>query len=111
MDFTADGSLALASCEFSGQLVVVDLRSQTVRRVIDLPDRASGGAPQDVKLSPDGSTFYVADMHANGLWVVDAHSFAIEGFIATGAGAHGLYPVATRATSTSRTGRPARSAS
>ncbi len=92
MDFTADGSLALASCEFSGQMVVVDLRNQTVRRVIDLPDRAGGGAPQDVKLSPDGTTFYVADMHANGLWVINARTFAIEGFIPTGAGAHGLYP-------------------
>ena len=27
--------------------------------------------PQDVKLSPDGQIFYVADMHANGLWEVD----------------------------------------
>ena len=28
--------------------------------------------PQDVKLSPDGRIFYVADMHANGLWEIDA---------------------------------------
>jgi DNA-binding beta-propeller fold protein YncE len=45
-----------------------------------------------VKLSPDGSTFYVADMQANGLWVIDARTFALEGFIPTDAGAHGLYP-------------------
>jgi YVTN family beta-propeller protein len=92
MDFTADGRLALASCEFSGQMIVVDLREQVVRQVIDLPDHGDGAAPQDVKLSPDGSTFYVADMRANGLWVIDAHTFALEGFLPTGAGAHGLYP-------------------
>ena len=30
--------------------------------------------PQDVKLSPDGSVFYVADMHANGVWEIDART-------------------------------------
>jgi YVTN family beta-propeller protein len=92
MDFTANGSFALASCEFSGQMLVVDLRHLVVRRVIDLPNRGAGSAPQDVKLSPDGSTFYVADMKANGLWVIDAHTFAVETFLPTDAGAHGLYP-------------------
>ena len=92
MDFTADGALALASCEFSGQLVVVDLHALAVRRVIDLPDFGIRPMPQDVKLSPDGSTFYVADMQANGLWVIDAHTFALEGFVLTDKGAHGLYP-------------------
>jgi YVTN family beta-propeller protein len=92
MDFTADGALALASCEFSGQMVVVDLHAQAVQRVIDLPNHGVRPMPQDVKLSPDGSTFYVADMQANGLWVINAHTFALEGFIPTDAGAHGLYP-------------------
>ena len=31
MDFTADGTLALASCEFSGDLVVIDVRAPTRR--------------------------------------------------------------------------------
>ena len=35
----------------------------------------SGAMPQDVKLSPDGRVFYVADMMANGVWLVDAKSF------------------------------------
>jgi DNA-binding beta-propeller fold protein YncE len=48
--------------------------------------------PQDVKLSPDGRTFFVADMAAGGVWLVDARKFRIHGFIRTGAGAHGLYP-------------------
>jgi DNA-binding beta-propeller fold protein YncE len=48
--------------------------------------------PQDVKLAPDGSIFYVADMHAGGVWELSAKSFQIVGFLTTGAGAHGLYP-------------------
>ena len=48
--------------------------------------------PQDVKLSPDGRAFFVADMTAGGIWMIDARRSASAGFIRTGAGAHGLYP-------------------
>jgi YVTN family beta-propeller protein len=92
MDYTADGSLALASCEFSGQMVVVDLVRQSIRMTINLPSLGATPRPQDVKLSPDGKTFFVADMNSNGLWEFDARTFRIEGFMATGAGTHGLYP-------------------
>ena len=47
--------------------------------------------PQDVKLSPDGRVFYVADMASNGVWLVDADRFRRIGFVPTGRGAHGLY--------------------
>jgi sugar lactone lactonase YvrE len=47
--------------------------------------------PQDVKLSPDGRVFYVADMASNGVWKISGRSFERNGFIRTGAGAHGLY--------------------
>ena len=50
------------------------------------------GMPQDVRVSPDGKTFFVADMMADGVHVVDGESFRQIGFIATGVGAHGLYP-------------------
>jgi hypothetical protein len=50
------------------------------------------GMPQDVRASPDGKTFFVADMMADGVHVVDGESFRQIGFIATGVGAHGLYP-------------------
>jgi YVTN family beta-propeller protein len=50
------------------------------------------GMPQDVRASPDGKLFFVADMMADGIHVVDGESFAQTGFIATGKGAHGLYP-------------------
>ena len=50
------------------------------------------GMPQDVRASPDGKIFYVADMMADGVHVVDGESFKQIGFIATGVGTHGLYP-------------------
>ena len=50
------------------------------------------GMPQDVRASPDGKLFYVADMMADGVHVVDGESFKQVGFIATGVGTHGLYP-------------------
>lgn len=53
---------------------------------------ASRGMPQDVRISPDGKLFYVADMLADGVHVVDGASFRQVGFIPTGIGAHGLYP-------------------
>jgi YVTN family beta-propeller protein len=50
------------------------------------------GMPQDVRASPDGKIFYVADMMADGVHVVDGASFRQIGFVPTGVGAHGLYP-------------------
>jgi YVTN family beta-propeller protein len=89
MDFTANGRLALVSCEFAGRMVVVDLIHERVIKTIDL---RPGSMPQDVKISPDGHTFYVADMAQGGVWLIGAQRLAKLGFVATGAGAHGLYP-------------------
>jgi DNA-binding beta-propeller fold protein YncE len=89
MDFTADARLALVSCEFAGRMAVVDLRRERVVGAINL---RRGAMPQDVKLSPDGRTFYVADMASNGVWLIDAHRLRKERFQPTGRGAHGLYP-------------------
>ncbi|MBL8350712.1 MAG: YncE family protein [Burkholderiaceae bacterium] len=50
------------------------------------------GMPQDIRSSPDGKRFYIADMHADGVHIVDGESFTQVGFITTGIGAHGLYP-------------------
>ncbi len=100
MDFTADGRFALVSCEFIGRMLVLDVAERKQIKLIDLPNVHHGqvgpghGAhlkPQDVKLSPDGKTFYVADMHAHGMFVFDAKTFERTGYIATGDGAHGLY--------------------
>jgi len=91
MDFSADGRYLIASCEFSGQLVKVDLASERVVGVLNLPD-GRGGQPQDVRISPDGSIFYVADLAADGVWKVDGRRLRVLGFVRTGSGAHGLYP-------------------
>ena len=87
-DFSADGRYALFSCEFSGQLVKVDIATERVVGYLSLP---KGSMPQDVKLSPDGKVFYVADMAHNGVWLVDGARLRTIGFRYTGKGAHGLY--------------------
>ena len=88
LDFTADGRYLLASCEFGAKLIAVDVRKE---KLVGSTALESGAMPQDVKLSPDGRVFYVADMMANGVWLVDAKTFGRIGFTPTGAGAHGLY--------------------
>jgi YVTN family beta-propeller protein len=90
MDFSADGRVAYASCEFEGAMIRVDLRSRRMTRKLVLGH--GGGSPQDVKLSPDGHVLYVADQVADGVWELDAHRFRTIGFLPTGAGTHGLYP-------------------
>ena len=90
MDFTADGRQLLASCEFAARMIVVDVARETVLRTIALT-RVAGGMPQDVKLSPDGRVFYVADMMADGLYEIDGAARRVVGFLPTGKGVHGLY--------------------
>jgi YVTN family beta-propeller protein len=88
MDFSATGRYLLASCEFSGELIKVDVDAQRVLGTLKLPARAK---PQDVRLAPDGSVFFVADMAANGVYVVDGEALRVLGFLPTGRGTHGLY--------------------
>jgi DNA-binding beta-propeller fold protein YncE len=94
MDFTADGRYLLATCEFSGHLVKVDLATmQDVGTLALDPDGLGYRAmPQDIRASPDGRVFYVADMKENGVYLVDPDSLTRIGFIKTGIGAHGITP-------------------
>jgi DNA-binding beta-propeller fold protein YncE len=46
--------------------------------------------PQDVRLSADGTIFYVADMAANGIWLISAGRFNVIRFLRTGKGTHGF---------------------
>jgi len=118
-DFSIDGRFAVFTCEFSGTLVKIDLVERKVLGYLKLqmpatrfkevagPRTQPGqmwepgesevctvtrGMPQDIRASPDGKRFYVADMHADGVHVIEGDSFKQVGFIATGLGAHGLYP-------------------
>ncbi|MDQ2967003.1 MAG: YncE family protein [Actinomycetota bacterium] len=88
MDFSRNGRYVIASCEFSGQLLKVDVRRFRVLSVRTLPRRLS--VPQDVRSSPDAKVFYVADLAAGGVWEIDPAHFKVIGFIHTGSGAHGL---------------------
>jgi YVTN family beta-propeller protein len=111
-DFSIDGRYALFTCEFNGSVAKIDLVHRTVVGYLKLtmPDtrfRETGkafdpanteicstrkGMPQDIRISPDGKRFYVADMEADGVHVVDGDAMKEIGFIATGLAAHGLYP-------------------
>jgi DNA-binding beta-propeller fold protein YncE len=115
-DFSIDGKYAIFTCEFAGTLAKVDLANRKVLGYLKLSMPATRfkpvklqpgqvwepgetelctvtkGMPQDIRISPDGKKFYIADMHADGVHIVDGETFTKTGFIATGLGAHGLYP-------------------
>lgn len=88
-DFSIDGKYAIFTCEFTGKLVKIDMVNRTVLGYLALSKR---GMPQDIRVSPDGKVFYVADMMADGVYLIDGDSFKQIGFIKTGIGTHGLYP-------------------
>ncbi|MET8847946.1 beta-propeller fold lactonase family protein [Amycolatopsis sp. NPDC004625] len=90
-DFSPDGRTAVFTCEFAGRVAVVDVASHHLLRMIDMPHRNTRMGPQDIKLAPDGSVYYIADSDANGLWVLDGAATKVLRFIPTGRGAHGLY--------------------
>lgn len=111
-EFSIDGRYALFTCEFDGSLAKIDMVAHKVMGYLKLsmpPTRVREGAdpripgageicssrkgmPQDVRISPDGKRFYVADMEADGVHVVDGDNLKQIGFIPAGLGTHGLYP-------------------
>ena len=118
-DFSIDGRVAYFTCEFSGTIAKIDLVDRQVMGYLRLQlpatrlketnrPRAVAGQPwspgetelctgsktmpQDIRSSPDGKRLFVADMHADGVHVIDAETFKEVGFITTGLGTHGLYP-------------------
>lgn len=88
-DFSIDGKYALFTCEFGGRLAKIDLVNRKVVGYLQLDKK---GMPQDIRISPDGKVFFVADMMADGVFVIDGDNFTKVGFIKTGTGTHGLYP-------------------
>jgi len=110
-DFSIDGRFAIFTCEFQGTVAKIDLVARRVVGYVQLikPGKPTSivkgfdgrdevicttwkGMPQDIRISPDGRLFYVADMMSDGVFVVDGQTFRQTGFIPTGIGAHGLYP-------------------
>jgi len=88
-DFSIDGRYLIMTCEYVGRLAKIDWRARKVLGYLTLPD---GGIPQDIRVSPDGTIFYVADLKAGGVHLIDGDAFKTVGFIKTGVGTHGLYP-------------------
>jgi YVTN family beta-propeller protein len=108
-DYSANGAYMLVTCEFAGKLAKIDVEHHAVLGFLDLsanpvdgqptpmpmkmPDGSvASSMPQDVRAGPDGHRFYVADMMAGGVFVVDGDTFAVTKFVPTGVGAHGLTP-------------------
>ena len=77
MDFSADGRYLIASCEFGMAVIKVGITQQEFLGRMPLEPH---GMPQDVKLSPDGTVFYVADMKAGGVHLVDGENLRQIGF-------------------------------
>jgi YVTN family beta-propeller protein len=88
-DFSIDGRFVIFTCEYQGSLVKIDLVG---RKVLGYLKLSKGRMPQDVRAAPDGKIFYVAELKSGGVFLVDGETFTEVGFIATGVGAHGLYP-------------------
>lgn len=84
-DFSAGGRYLLASTEYAGHVLKVDVVTMSI-----VGDVAVGGLPIDVKLSPDGSVFFVANQGRSGVSVVDPFQMKEIAFIPTGNGAHGM---------------------
>lgn len=87
-DFSPDGRYMIATCEFSSEILKVDVAQQKVVGHLKLKPI---GMPQDCRLSPDGKVFYIANMDSNGVHVIDGNAFKQIEFIPTGKGAHGEY--------------------
>lgn len=88
-DFSIDGRYAIFTCEFGGRLAKIDFSKGDAIQILKL---SKGGMPQDIRVSPDGKLFYVADMMADGVFLIDGETLSEVGFVPTGIGTHGLYP-------------------
>jgi YVTN family beta-propeller protein len=101
-DFSGNGRFFVVSCEFSGELLKIGTLSHRVLGVLKLdpqpttpnadPMTMGRSVPQDVRISPDGKTFYVADMGTNEVRLIDARTFRQVKVIGLPRMPHGLYP-------------------
>ena len=111
-DFSMDGRYAIFTCEFAGTVTKIDLVNKSLigylklalpktrfKDTVQSPNpleteicTVSKGMPQDLRISPNGKLFYVADMATDGIHIIDGESFKEIDFVATGVAPHGLYP-------------------
>lgn len=88
-DFSANGQYFVLTCEFSGVLVKVATQTHRVLGTLKLGKMSM---PQDVRLSPDGQLFYLADMGVDRVRLIDGERLRQVGSIPTPKDPHGLYP-------------------
>lgn len=87
-DFSANGRYFIVSCEFSGELLKIDTLKQEVVGHLSL---GNGAMPQDVRLAPDGRSFYVAAMMRNKLVQIPWNDFTVAKEYSTMTMPHGIY--------------------
>src|SRR2546428_195528 len=100
LEFTADGRFAVATCEFSGQLVKVDLATRTVvgylvldprtRRVVATWPVPGGGSPDMGNVSADGKELWVSGRYDDEVYVFDTETGRMTHRIKVGREPHGL---------------------
>ncbi len=83
--FSRDGSYLVASCEWSGRIVKVDLKKLEL-----VADMALGQLPIDVVRPPRQNLMFIADQGVHGVFVIDPDAWKQIEFIPTGRGAHGI---------------------
>jgi YVTN family beta-propeller protein len=88
-DYSIDGRYLIMTCEYQGRLVKIDWIN---RKVLGYLKLSGGGIPQDIRVSPDGKVFYIAELRRGGVYLIDGDAFKEIGFVKTGVGTHGLYP-------------------
>ena len=86
-DWSLDGQDYWVTCEFSSQLLHVSTDGALLG-VVDIP----GGKPQDIRLVPDGSAYYLADMNNQRVLVLNPNTGETMQEIAVGDNPHGIYP-------------------
>ena len=93
IDSTGNGDVAIVGNIGTGSgdadsISLIDMRAKPIRVASTV---SVGQTPEGLKMSPDGATFYVADMESDGVWLVDGPTLRVRRFLHTGQGAHGLY--------------------
>lgn len=99
LDFSEDHTYFIATCEFEGTMIKFNMVERRIVGELAIDMRPSGrtplrgyAMPQDIRLSPDGTVFFVADLQSDGLYLIEGDSFTQVGFLPVGVGTHSLYP-------------------
>jgi YVTN family beta-propeller protein len=85
--FLPDGKIAFIPSESAGQVNIIDTSVPSVLKTITLP---TGSRPMRVRVSQDGSKFYLSNGRAGTISVMDTHSYELVDTINVGARPWGI---------------------